>query len=95
MDLHVIGPLASPAERAAVDSVLGKLLARRSSVGIELVRSDVSAVRRIKSGEPTLVVRGLPSELVLFAYGRGAVADVQVEGDAEARSAFDHAQLGL
>ncbi|HEY7970638.1 MAG TPA: hypothetical protein VID95_11635, partial [Candidatus Limnocylindrales bacterium] len=23
MDLHVIGPLASPAERAAVDSVLG------------------------------------------------------------------------
>jgi hypothetical protein len=25
MDLHVVGPLASPAERAAVDAVLGPL----------------------------------------------------------------------
>jgi uncharacterized protein (TIGR03085 family) len=74
---------------------LGRLLARRAPVGIELVRSDVEDARRIRSGEPTLVVRGLPGELVMFAYGRGADADVEVEGDRAARDAFDHSQLGL
>jgi uncharacterized protein (TIGR03085 family) len=76
-------------------AALGRMLARRATVGIELVRSDTSDVRRIRSGEPTLVVRGLPGELVLFAYGRGAVADVEVEGDRDAQDAFDHSQLGL
>ena len=32
MDLHVIGPLASPAERAAVDSVLGEARSGRKLV---------------------------------------------------------------
>jgi uncharacterized protein (TIGR03085 family) len=75
--------------------VLGKVLARGSSVGVELVRTDASDVRRIRSGEPTLVVRGLPSELALFAYGRGDVADVELGGDPEARAAFAHRQFGL
>ena len=74
---------------------LGRLTARRATVGIELVRTDVADNRRIRSGEPTLVARGLPSELVLFVYGRGEHAEVEVEGDAEARKAFDHSQLGL
>ncbi|MGH3356894.1 MAG: TIGR03085 family metal-binding protein, partial [Nocardioidaceae bacterium] len=72
---------------------LGRLLTRGSAVGVELARSDITAVRRVKAGEPTLVVRGLPSELVLFAYGRGAVAEVELGGDPEARAAFDHSQL--
>jgi uncharacterized protein (TIGR03085 family) len=74
---------------------LGRLLARRAAVGIELVRSDTGDARRIRSGEPTLVARGLPSELVMFAYGRGAHADVEVQGDEAARDAFDHSHLGL
>jgi len=74
---------------------LGRLTARRATVGIELVRTDVADNRRIHSGEPALVARGLPSELVLFMYGRGEHADVDVEGDAQAREAFDHSQLGL
>lgn len=74
---------------------LGRLTARRATVGIELLRTDVADNRRIRSGEPTLVARGLPSELVLFVYGRGEHADVEVEGDAQAREAFDHSQLGL
>ena len=75
--------------------MLGRLLARRAEVGVELVRSDAPAVRRIRGGEPTLVVRGLPSELVLFAYGRGAVAAVELGGDELAQAAFEHSQLGL
>ena len=74
---------------------LGRLTARRARVGIELVRTDVADNRRIRSGEPTLVARGLPSELVMFVYGRGEHADVEVEGDEPARKAFDHSQLGL
>ena len=74
---------------------LGRLTARRATVGIELVRTDVADNRRIRSGEPVLVARGLPSELVLFVYGLGEHAEVEVEGDAQARKAFDHSQLGL
>jgi uncharacterized protein (TIGR03085 family) len=74
---------------------LGRLTSRRATVGIELVRTDVADNRRIRSGEPALVARGLPSELVLFVYGRGEHAHVEVEGDARAREAFDHGQLGL
>jgi uncharacterized protein (TIGR03085 family) len=74
---------------------LGTMLARHAKVGIEVVRTDGNGVRRVRSGEPTLVARGLPSELVLFAYGRGAPAEVELGGDAAAREAFDHRQLGL
>ena len=75
--------------------ILAKGLARSSSVGVELVRTDAPAVRRIKSGEPTLVVRGVPTELTLFAYGRGAQADVDLEGDDAARTGFAHREFGI
>jgi uncharacterized protein (TIGR03085 family) len=75
--------------------VLGRVLARGSSVGVELVRTDAPDVRRIRAGEPTLVVRGLPSELALFTYGRGAVADVELGGDPQAQATFAHRQFGL
>jgi uncharacterized protein (TIGR03085 family) len=74
---------------------LGRLVSRNAEVGIELVRTDEPAVRRVRGGEPTLVVRGLPSELVLFMFGRGTSADVEVEGDPAAVRAFDDRQLGI
>lgn len=73
----------------------GRLLARRSRVGVRLERTDVPASHRAKGGEATLVVRGLPSELVLFAYGRGDVADVETDGDAAALAGFRHRHFGL
>ncbi|MDP9445329.1 MAG: TIGR03085 family metal-binding protein [Actinomycetota bacterium] len=66
----------------------GRMLLRRSPVGVELVRTDRTAVVRVQDGEPTLVVRGLPAELAMFAHGRGAVAQVEYDGDADARAAF-------
>ena len=76
-------------------SGLGRLLAKRAKVGVELVRTDAPGVHRLNGKEPTVAARGLPSELVLFAYGRGAVADVEVEGDEDALREFDHRQMGL
>lgn len=74
---------------------MGKLLARKSPVGIEMVRTDTADTARISKGEPTLVVRGLPGELALFAYGRGEVAEVEIDGDGEAQQLFANTQLGL
>lgn len=56
---------------------------RRVPVGVVLVRDDGvrRQVRRPKDGYGTVVVRGPVGELVLFAFGRGAAADVTVEGD--------------
>ncbi|MGH3365886.1 MAG: TIGR03085 family metal-binding protein [Nocardioidaceae bacterium] len=88
----------APADQTSLWSrlmVLGPVLAKGSAVGVELIRSDAPGVRRVKSGEPTMEVRGLPSELALFTYGRGAVAEVELGGDQEALAAFAHDDLGL
>ncbi len=62
--------------------ILAKLSMRRSPVPVALQRSD-------KDGEPPstaskgpdpVVVRGLPSELALYAYGRGQVASYELDG---------------
>jgi uncharacterized protein (TIGR03085 family) len=73
----------------------GRLLGRRAKVGIELVRTDVVDSVRMSKGEPTVVVRGLPSELALFAYGRGAVAEAEVGGDREALARLEDGALGI
>ena len=35
----------------------------------------------LKAGEPTVTVRGLPSEVTLFVFGREPQADVELLGD--------------
>jgi hypothetical protein len=41
------------------------------------------------------VLAGLPEELLLYVYGRRAVADVVVYGDEDATAAFEQALAGL
>ncbi|MPZ60665.1 MAG: TIGR03085 family protein [Propionibacteriales bacterium] len=74
---------------------MGRVLARRSTVGIDLVRTDDEGRVTAKRGEPTLVVEGRAGELVLFAYGRTEVADVVRGGDVRAGEQFDAGRLGL
>lgn len=73
----------------------GRLLVRRSPVGLEVVRTDSPDSVRLKKGEPTVVARGLPSELMLFCFGRGSVADIELEGDEAAIGQLRDARLGL
>lgn len=55
---------------------------RRVPAGIVLVRPDGvrRRVRRAPSGHGTVVIRGAVGELLLHAFGRGAAADVRIEG---------------
>jgi hypothetical protein len=48
------------------------------------VRTDKPASTTVKSGEPVVVVRGMPAEIALYLYGRAAVASVEIEGPADA-----------
>jgi uncharacterized protein (TIGR03085 family) len=62
----------------------GKALARRCPTGLRLVRTDKDASTTVKSGEPVATVRGLPAEIALYLFGRGSVADVEIDGPADA-----------
>lgn len=75
---------------------MGQLMFRRSPVGVVLVTPDHG--RRSVHGPTklgTVVLRGRPEELLLFGYGRSAVAEVEIEGEPEAVAALQGASLGL
>lgn len=74
----------------------GQLLLRRSPVGV-LLECTGYGQKQVKSPTRagTVVLSGAPGELMLYAFGRGEVADVRIEGEDEARSAFAAAKFGL
>jgi uncharacterized protein (TIGR03085 family) len=69
-------------------SVTAKFTMRRSPVGVTLV--DPATGERLVpvAGTPSVTLRGAPSELLLYAYGRDSVAVVEIEGDDAAVRAF-------
>ncbi|MDO5698269.1 MAG: TIGR03085 family metal-binding protein [Dermatophilus congolensis] len=75
---------------------LGQLLCRKSPTGVVLVTPShgrASVHRPTKLG--TVVLRGAPSELVLYGYGRTSVAQVEIEGEPDAVEAFEAASFGM
>ncbi|MEP6856586.1 MAG: TIGR03085 family metal-binding protein [Pedococcus sp.] len=75
---------------------LGRLLFRRSPVGVVLRDPDgVSVHVRATTELGTVVLEGAPVELLLAAYGRRRVAEVEVTGSDEAVDALWNAPLGL
>jgi uncharacterized protein (TIGR03085 family) len=74
---------------------LGRLMYRRVPVGVTLVRTDGDEDRLVvRAGEPMVTVRGSAAELVLRTYGRSEVR-VEVEGDDEAVTALESAELSI
>lgn len=65
-----------------------KALFRSAASGIVLERTDRRQRLRVKPGETTVTVIGKPSELLLFAFGRRADADVRLVGDEQAKAAL-------
>jgi len=75
--------------------VAGKGLVRASQVGVVLERSDTGDRTVLKQEEPSVVVRGLPSELALYVYGRKEQAEVELDGPEGAVAALRGADLGI
>ncbi|MFJ2777879.1 MULTISPECIES: TIGR03085 family metal-binding protein [unclassified Kitasatospora] len=63
---------------------------RRSPVRLELRRPDGQSLTVGPAGSPTVRITGEPGELVLFVYGRGARAELAVDGPPDAVTALRH-----
>lgn len=73
----------------------GKTLLRRSKVGVTLENAATGEQRVVKDLEPMVVVRGLPSELVMFVFGRKEHATVDLTGPDEAVATLRDTSLGV
>lgn len=90
-----LGPEVQGALWARLRQV-GQLMFRRSPVGIVLVTPEHG--RRAVRGPTkrgTVVLRGEPSELLLYGFGRRSVAQVAIEGEPDALEALSAATFGL
>ena len=79
-----------------------KLLFRRSPVGVELARDDLTAgtgERQVRmtarARTPVVTVTGHPAELMMWALGRTGAARVRLDGNAEAVRQLDTARRGV
>lgn len=77
-----------------------RLILRRAPVGIELARDDVNgdapgATRQhrmsVRAGTPVVTVVGHPGELLMWALGRTAAAQVRLDGAGKAIDALSQA----
>ncbi len=75
--------------------VAGRLAVIRASVGVVAERTDTGDRVTLKGGEPSVVVRGTPAEVLLFAHGRRQHAQVELLGDEAALSALGASRLGV
>jgi uncharacterized protein (TIGR03085 family) len=74
----------------------GRALLRKSPVGIVLRRPDgTTAVMKRPTSAGSVTVTGEPSELVLFGFGRGSVARVDLDGEPDAVTALRTAPFHL
>ncbi|MER7703890.1 TIGR03085 family metal-binding protein [Kitasatospora sp. NPDC097605] len=63
---------------------------RRSPVRLELSHPDGRGLTVGPAGQPTVRITGEPGELLLFAFGRGARAELTVDGPPDAVEALRH-----
>ncbi len=68
----------------------GRVLTRRAPVGVRLEAPGRAGIDA-KTGEPVVTVKGRPGEVLLWVFGRGAVADVTIDGDETAAERLAHA----
>ncbi|WP_353942019.1 TIGR03085 family metal-binding protein [Streptomyces sp. HUAS MG91] len=59
---------------------MARMVGRKAPVGLVLRRPDGQTAVAHK-GAPVVTVTGEPAELLMFAFGRQAAADVELEGD--------------
>lgn len=81
--------------------LLGRAFFRRVPTGVVLERGGSAAdatepdTIRAVSGTPIVTLVGRPSELLLFAHGRGRVADVDLVGEPDSIALVQEADLSI
>ena len=73
---------------------LGPALVRKAGVPVTLRRTDTGSRALLRPGRDGATVVGLPSEMVLFCYGR-AQCHVELTGNEGAIAALQAADKGL
>jgi uncharacterized protein (TIGR03085 family) len=73
---------------------MSRLLVRRAPVGVVFEPTGGHPITA-RRGEPSVTVRGPIGELVLFAYGRGHHARVDLDGPPDAIASLRDARLGM
>jgi uncharacterized protein (TIGR03085 family) len=73
----------------------GKRMVRKAPVGVTIGNSVTGSEAVLKEGSPSVVVRGLPSEITLFLFGRQPVARVDLIGDDDAVARLRATSLGI
>jgi len=73
----------------------GKGLTRGAEVGITIENSVTGSTSVLKTGGDPVTVRGLPSEVTLFVFGRKPQARVELLGDPGAVARLSAASLGI
>ncbi|WP_353953621.1 TIGR03085 family metal-binding protein [Knoellia sp. S7-12] len=78
----------------ALLSRMGRLLFRKVPDGVELHAPGRGALT-VSGGDVTVHVSGAPLELLLTAYGRRQVAQIDLTGDEAAMARFETSRFGL
>jgi uncharacterized protein (TIGR03085 family) len=68
---------------------------RLRDAGLEIEWAGTSERLRVRPGEPTARLTGLPGELLLYVFGRQRAAQVEVNGPAEAVAAVRRTHFGM
>lgn len=78
-----------------VARVSGKGLIRPAGVPVHLRRTDTGEQTNLRPGSDPVVISGLPSEVVLFLYGREQTYGLEFEGPDDAVAKLRGANLGI
>ena len=68
---------------------------RLHDAGLELEWAGTRERLRVRPGDPTARLTGLPGELLLYVFGRQRAAQVEVSGPAEAVAAVHRTHFGM
>lgn len=76
-------------------SVMGRALVRPAGVPVVIRRTDTDGSVRLRRGADPVTISALPSEIVMFLYGRRQYDGVEFTGPAPAIAALTSAELGI